>query len=293
MKNYLSFHKAKLLICLTGLLFTISSCDYQDIEDASFPPESVYLSTAALVKKGPDANGLYTNAIYRFNNIEAINPVPKYTVDLGSSKFNILMGVQRAGVTSKGSVNVNLTLDTDTITLLKSKGILTAATEVLPKDKILIPATVQIADQSNSSIFNFGVDLAFLKSNPNKTYAIGLTIISSDRTVTSDLKSVIVLINTNILVPSADFTSTLNAATKTVSLVNSSLNWVNYTWNFGDGSPAITTDLTITNNNNRVLPAITKTYAPGTYTITLTAVGLPLVNGQINQSVKTMTVVIP
>jgi PKD repeat protein len=185
-------------------------------------------------------------------------------------------------------------LNTDTIAKLVTSGGLPSTTVVLPIDKIVIPTAVQVGDGSNSSTFNFSIDLEFLKNNPNKNYAIGLTISSNDRPVTSGLSSIIILINTNILIPSANFTSTLNAATKTVSLVNSSLNWVNYTWDYGDGSPAVTTPLSTINDKNRVLTAITKTYAAaGTYTITLTAVGLPLVSGQVNQSVKTMTVVVP
>ncbi|OAQ38977.1 hypothetical protein A5893_13140 [Pedobacter psychrophilus] len=294
MRNYLSNHKSKISTVLVCLFLTITSCEYKEIADAPFPPETVYLTTAAIVKKGADRNGLFAGAIYRFNFVDAISPSPRFNIDLTAGRFNILSGVQRGGVTSKGAVNINVVLNTDTITTLKSAGVLPSTTEILPLDKVLIPATLQMEDGSNSALFNIGLDMAFLRSNPNKSYAIGVTISSTDRTVTNDLRSVVILINTNILVPTADFTSTLNATTKTVSLVNRSLNWVNYTWDFGDNSPLVTAEVSSINNNNRVLPAITKTYAAaGTYNITLTAVGLPFAVGQINQSVKTISVIVP
>ncbi|MBC7745023.1 MAG: PKD domain-containing protein [Flavobacterium sp.] len=127
--------------------------------------------------------------------------------------------------------------------------------------------------------FPLAIDLPFLLNNPNKAYAIGVSISSTERKVNTSLNTTIVYINTSFLIPVANFTFAKDAVdAKKINFTNTSGYGVSYNWNFGDGSAVSTEKSPI------------HIYASaGTYTVTLTTAG---VTGDAQKSLKTASVVV-
>ncbi len=249
-------------------LFTVSCKKYQEIGEAEFADQQIYMPAAV--------EGNSTGGVYFVNKVAVAGQVYRYTADVAAKRFNISLAVYRSGANTKGSVPVNVAVNTDTAAKLLAAGKFPAGTEVLTLGKYNLPSTVTIGDGKGYEPFNFSIDLDFLLANLTKKFAIGVGVSSNERK-TGIYGTTILLIDPAFLVPTAGFTSSINS--RTVSFSNTSLNGVNFVWDYGDGTPTST---------ERAAP---HTYAAaGTYTVKLTTLGAL---GDFNKVTYTATVVIP
>lgn len=249
-------------------ILMISCTKYQEIGDASFSGQQVYMPAAV--------DGISTNGIYSINKVAVPGQVFRYTADVAGKKLNIPLGVYRSGANTKGAVNVTVAVNVDTAAKMLAAGKFPAGTEVLLTGKYNVPTTVTIANAADYASFSLSIDFDFLLANTTKKYAIGVTISSTDRTI-SRYGTTILLINPAFLVLTAAFTTAISS--RTVNFSNTSLNGATYTWDYGDGTPPSTG------------VALPHTYAAaGTYSIRLTATGAL---GDYNKATYTATIVIP
>lgn len=251
MKKHIYFNVGILL----GSLILMVSCKYQRVVPANYPDQKLYIANASIAKQ-------YTSGIYTINKVDVPGQVTKYNVAASAAKFNALVGVVRSGINADGDVSFNITATTDTITKLITKGTLTA-TDVLPATAYSLASTASISSGQTSVTFPLVIDLNFLLANIGKKYALAVSIQSDKRVVSSDLGTLILVIDPSFLIPTANFNPAVDgSSSKKINFTNTSANGVSYSWDFGDGS-AIVTD---TNTSH--------TYAAsGSYSITLTTTG--------------------
>jgi len=243
---------------------SLSAC-YKEYANANYPAQAVYMPSAV-------------NGNYLINSVAVPGQTYRYIVDLKGSRFNVPLGAYRSGITSGGNVSVSITARPDTINTLIAAGAL-PNTVLLPATDYTLTPSVTIPGGSVSGQFTLSIDLGFLLANPTTTYAIGVGITSTPVPANSPHNVTVIIINPAFLVPTANFSYALDANTaKQYDFTNKSVNSVSYSWDFGDGSPAVTTTLA------------THVYASGTYIVTLTATGAA---GTLNPSVKTITLVVP
>jgi PKD repeat protein len=216
---------------LFGLIMILSSCEYETIMDADYPDQQVYFPAAQ-------------EGIFVIDNVPVPTlavPTPgntyKFTVDLEAKKFSIPLGIYRSGVDNKGSFTVNIAVDTDTVSTLIAVGKLSNV-ELLPVDKYTVDQTVAVTDGKDFANANLVVDLDFLKMNaPGKRYALGISISSDQRGVNPKLSTVVVVIDTKIMIPTANFTYKVDPDDwKKIIFTNISSYAVSSSWDFGDES---------------------------------------------------------
>lgn len=249
-------------------LVLLSCTKYQDVGNASYSDQQVYMPAAV------DGNSV--NGIYLINKVAVPGQVFRYTADVAGKKINIPLGVYRSGATTKGDINVGISVNADTANKMLSTGRFPAGTEVLLINKANIPSSVTIADGADYASFDFSIDLDFLLANTTKKYAVGVSILSTDKK-TNQYGTTVLLIDPAFLVPVAGFTTSVSS--RTVSFSNTSSNAVTYSWDYGDGTPTATG------------AALPHTYAAaGTYSVKLTASGAL---GDYNKTTFTASVVVP
>ena len=241
------------------LIFSILllSCENETIvRDADYPAQSVYLPAAIKDKR------FVINDITRKKGEQPIKGyLYRYIVDGASNKFIVPLYVYRAGIDNKGSFNVGVSIVNDTLSILNKDKAPEERLIALPKDKYSIANSVHVPDGQESSRFTLAVDLDFLMKNyPDKLFAAVVKISCADRKVSPGLGTVIVVIDTKIMKPTADFSFSSDG--KKISFYNKSLMANKYVWNFGDGY-----------YSDAASPIHTYE-ASGTYTVTLTAVGI-------------------
>jgi len=256
---------------LSGLILINTSCKYDEIVDTIYPDSVIYLPITV--------NGsIATNGIYTINEGASaawVSPTPgqplKYNVNKASNEFIIPLGVYRSGTENKitKEITVDLALNQDTVLALINLGKLTGVS-ALPADKLQLPNTIVIQPGKNNSMFNLVLDLNFLRTDAPKKYAFAVTISSASDSVNSTLNTAIVVIDTQITIPKAQFTTKLTGSSiDTYTFTNSSLYWdlfsgeEAFSWNFGDGSPV----------SNETNPEH-KFNASGQYSVTLTVKGI-------------------
>lgn len=250
-------------------LVTTSCKKYPEIAEAKYSEQSFYMPAAV--------EGNSVNGIYLINAVATPGQTFRYIADVPGSKLNIPLAVYKAGVNTSGATVVNIAANADTVNKLILANRFPAVTELLPADKYsLSTSSVTIPDGKSNESFTISVDLNFLLANLTKKFAVAVTIASSKK-VTSSSNTTVVYIDPSFLIPTANFTRTIN--NRTVTFSNNSLNANVWSWNYGDGSAVST---------QKVAPY---TYeAAGTYTITLTAKGAL---GNFNQATFTANVIIP
>jgi PKD repeat protein len=251
-----------------------SSCDYKEYADADLPEQSIYMTSAAAATRAPSPTGFYD-----INTVAVPGELFRYVVNPATNRFNINLGVGRSGVTLEGDVNINIVLNTDTISKLITSGRLASDVLLLPASSFNIQPTAVLVSGTSSVSFPLSIDLAFLLNNPNKRFAIGVGIATNDRKVTRNLNTTIILINTAFLLPVSNFTFAPLAATpRRINFTNTSTNGVTFSWDFGDGSP-LSTERTPFRIYDRA----------GSFNVTLTTIG---VTGDAQKSVRTNVVTV-
>lgn len=251
-----------LLSILSVLWF---SCEYETpVRDAEYPEQVIYMPAAA------NNNGVFViNDITRKIGELPLEGSPyRYVVNLADKKFVIPLSVYRGGVNNKGGFNVDIAVDTDTISKLIANGNLADTILVLPQDKYSIDNSIYLSDGDEIGQFNLEIDLDFLLDNyPHNVYALGVNISSTERETNPKLSTTIIIIDTKIMKSTPDFSFSVDKDDPSlVTFENKSLMAVSYKWDFGDG----TTSMEESPGTHRYPTSVFDEF----YTITLTTTGI-------------------
>ncbi|MGV8096553.1 MAG: carbohydrate-binding protein [Mangrovibacterium sp.] len=266
-------NKSVLLLITLSCLFFVS-CEYREIENAEYPDQMLYMPAAV--------SGIYTiNSIPQ--RISDAHPVPgqpyRFTVDIPNNKLIVPLAVYRSAVHRSGKVPVEIEAISDTIAELAVLSVIPATTAILPASEYTLPASVEIADGGTLGTFDLEIDLDYLLGFPDALFGLGVGILSSKIDVNPLYKTTILVFDTKVLKPVANFTfgaDPVNA--QKIVFTNSSAYGINYTWDFGDGS-AVSTE----RSPSHEYPGA------GWYTVTLTTGG---VTGDTDQSIKAVPVLV-
>lgn len=179
------------LSCILIALACIS-CNYQEIEDAPYPEQTIYMPAAV--------RGIYdVSVVVDTYGVPTPGGPSRYSVDEGNDQMVIPLGIYRAGVNNEGSFSVSISVNVDTVGALISNGTL-AGVEVLPSDAYSLPSSVLVNDGNEVENFNLTVDMDFLRSNPGKLYAIAVEIATSERRINPQYKRTVVLIDSDLAI---------------------------------------------------------------------------------------------
>lgn len=259
----------KILILLIVFSYSMNSCDYEEIRPTEYTASKLYMPAAV-------------RGIFTINNVpQQVEwlPTPGYKydfkIDMENNKFIIPLGVYRSGIERKGNIDVKIEVKNDTVNMLKSSGKIPGSTVILSSNQYSLPTSVTVKNGSEIAGFDLEINLGYLLSHPNEIFAIGVGISSDKLEVNQDISTTIIVIHTKLLIPTADFTYSING--KTVTFTNESGFGMKYLWNFGDG------------RSNSKNPSHTFS-SSGNYIVTLTTEG---VLGPMNQAIAERVVVIP
>jgi PKD repeat protein len=250
------------------------SCEYEtDIRDAEFPDQLLYMPAA------------YNNGLFIINDIaRERGELPfeghpfKYVVDLANKKFIVPLSVYRSGINNTGEFSVNIEVDTDTIVNINAAENYSDSLSLIPDDKYSIVNSVEMKDGEEIAQFDLAIELDYLRNNyPDKIFALGIRISSPQRETNPNLSTTVVIIHTEIIKPTADFSVSIDE--RTVNFTNNSLMAEKYEWDFGDGSE-ISEEISPTH----------KYSSAGTYMVTLTALGI---TGEQDKSSTTIEITVP
>lgn len=268
MKSKLIRH-IKYLVLHCAMAIVLFSCEYKEIADAEYPEQLIYMPAAYSGFFVIDNVTLPTLAV----------PTPgepyKYVVDLDGNVFNVPLSVYRSGINNKGGFTVDIAANTDTINSLITAARLPAGTIPLTPEKYSLVNSVEMEDGKEIATFDLEVNLGTLRNSfPNKVYALGIGITSTQRKTNPKMATTIVVIYTKMIKPTANFSSVADAGNaKIINFTSTGTYGVTFIWDFGDGS-------TVTGNSN-LKPSHTYA-ASGTYNVILTVLGA---TGDIDKSV--------
>ncbi|MFC7524118.1 BT_3987 domain-containing protein [Parapedobacter sp. GCM10030251] len=177
------------LIGILVVLVAFGCGKYQELADADYPDQVIYM---------PAAGQLYhlTEPKDTYDVPTPGNPY-RFRIDEGTNKVIIPLGVVRGGIANSGSVSITVTDRPDTVSTLIDKGQLQA--QLVPASAYALPTTVVLADGSDAVSFELTLDLPFLLSHPGQVFAVGLSISSAERKTNPDKETTIVVIDTNLL----------------------------------------------------------------------------------------------
>lgn len=178
----------------------LGSCDYREYADADYPEQVIYL---------PAANHNVYEISKASNSKPNAHPTPgdryRYRIDGDAGKFVIPLSIYRAGVTNKGTFDVEVFSRPDTLTSMLDAGTLDASVHILNDSYFSLPDIVTVEDGETHGFFDVEVDLAFLQERrlnaPTEKFAIAVAIESGARAVNPKLSTVLIVINTNAVAP--------------------------------------------------------------------------------------------
>lgn len=224
MKHYLQ------LICAAVSGTLLYACGYQEVADADYMPQQIYIPAAS-------------EGVYVVDDIAPDHGPARYKLDLDSRKLKIPLSLYRSGIDNNGVVNASLVISPDSVNKLIAEEKLLdddgTSPVLFPADKIAIPSMVTIPDGSGEGRFVMDVDLDFLMANPRTRYVVGIELQEADRNIVQTLNYMVVEVNTRFVVPSVLFTHKVTDDTNyIVEFTNASEFGLDYVWDFGDGSDA-------------------------------------------------------
>lgn len=269
------------LFAILGL-FGMYGCVETDVVDFEYPSSLIYLPIAT--KGSITTDGVYSideGASTRWVSPTEGQPL-KYDIDRQSNELIIPLSVARSGqgdeiVTTQ---SVNITLDNDTIQKLIEQNKL-GEVKTLPPSILDVPSIIVLESGSSNAVFNVVVGLRELKTSETGKYAFAIRIGQNDA-INQSLAVGVIVINTIILEPKADFTASLAGSSTTLySFQNTSQYWDffsgedAFTWSFGDGS----------SDSHEINPQHDFKNS-GTYTVTLKVNGPVGDNAVISKDIK-------
>jgi hypothetical protein len=269
MKKNIAIYQ-KLLILLIGIAFSMNSCDYEEFRPTEYSESKLYMPAAV--------RGIFTidNVPQWADWLPTPGYIYDYKIDVENNKFIVPLGVYRSGIEQKGAVNVGVEVKIDTINILKLNEEIPESTVILPANEYELPTSVMIQDGSELGGFDLEINLDYLLSRPNEIFALAVGILSDEVEVNMSISTTIIVIYPQILVPTADFSYSING--KNIAFSNNSTFGMNYFWNFGNGERS-----TVKNPTHTYLSS-------GNYIVTLTTEG---VLGSVNQVIAEKIVVVP
>jgi len=260
----------KILLLLVVFTYNMSSCDYEEFKPTEYTASKLYMPAAV--------RGVFTidNVPQRVEWLPTPGYEYDFKIDKENNKFIVPLGVYRSGIERKGNINVNIEVRNDTINMLRLSEEIPESTEILPASQYNLPTSVTVEDGRELGGFDLEINLDYLLSRPNEIFALGVGISSDELEVNMSISTTIIVIYTKLLIPTADFSYSING--KTVTFSNNSTFGMNYFWNFGDGE-------------RRTVKNLSHTYSSsGNYIVTLTTKGIL---GSMNQAIAEKVVVIP
>lgn len=223
-----SFKVMSILFLLAS--FTVS-CKYQEIVDIDYPEGVLYLPAAI--------KGVYT--IDALTQKMLANPTPgspsRYQINRETNRFEIPLGVFRSGMNPGGKISVNIATNQDTVSALIASGTL-EDTEILPGDKYTIShRSLEMLSGQQNADFIVSVDFGFIKQQAPQKYAFAISISSTEQQSNPKFNTVVVLIDTKILIQEALFSFQVDAMDKKkISFKSESKYALTYAWDFGDNT---------------------------------------------------------
>lgn len=222
------------LIFVIGLPF--SSCRYVEIADADYMEQMIYMPAAV-------------SGIYQVNDTNSLGTY-KYQLDLENNKLVIPLGVCRSGVDSKGRVVIDIMVNNDTIQSLNeiylSEGPEYKPFVIIPENKYSFPQQVTIPDGADNAIFNMMIDLDYLATQPDAKLGVAFEIQSNAINVNQKLNLMVLELNTNFIVPTAEFSIAVDEENdKKLIFTNRSSYARECVWDFGDGNVRTTMQDTV------------------------------------------------
>ncbi len=184
-KQYFIFPTMSLLT-----VFLLFGCGkYKEFADTDYPDQVIYLPSAGKLFQITDPADPY----------EAPTPGQPYRfrIDESANKVIIPMGIVRGGISNAGSVTIDISNRSDTVNTLIDEGTLTA--QLLPQSAYTIPPSITLPDGKDAVTFDLVIDLPFLQSHPDETFAIAVHISSKERQTNPKKETTIVVFNTNLL----------------------------------------------------------------------------------------------
>lgn len=225
-----------ILIFVFAIGLTFSSCRYVEYADADYMGQMAYMPAAI-------------SGIYQVNDTNGVGTF-KYQLDLENNKLVIPLGVYRSGIDSKGSIAIDIIVNNDTIEGLNELGASEDPAykplEIIPADKYSVPQQVTIPDGADNVMFNMLIDLDYLAAKPDARLGVGFEIRSNAIEVNRELSVTVLELNTNFIVPTAEFSITVDKYDdKKLIFTNLSSYAKECVWDFGDGTVRATMQDTV------------------------------------------------
>lgn len=174
---------------MLSLLTTINCNKYQELADAEYPDQLIYMPTAGTLY-------LVSEPANTWDTPTTGNPY-RYRVEENTNKVIVPLGVSRGGINYNGSVSIEITHANDTVSSLINDGL---DALLLPQSVYSIPSSITLLDGKSSVTFDMIIDKNFLLNEIGKTYAMGVSITSNDRKINPNKKTTIVVFDTNLLI---------------------------------------------------------------------------------------------
>ena len=184
-------------VCLCAMLvYVFTACRYQEIFSDDYPEGKIYLPIAA---KGI----VYT--IDEITQASSTNPTPgstfQYKIDREANQFIIPLAIYRSGINPGSAISVRISEDTEIVSSLIEEMLLEDEVEVLPSGKYTLNQTVAMAKGQETAQFELIVDLQFLLDRAPQKHALGITVSCEEQECNPDLNTVVVVVDTKILLP--------------------------------------------------------------------------------------------
>jgi len=266
---------ARLILVCVGV-FCFFSCEFKEIADAEYTAPTIYIPVAV--------NGIYVLK----DTIATGSRNIRYQIDIPNKKFIVPMSVYRSGINNKGSLNIDISVNNDTINKLIAEGNLVDSNgrnlELIPSDKYTLTPSVVIENGEEWKSIILEVDLNYISTKANKRLALAVTVKSPQIETSPKLGTAIIEIDTRFLVPTPNFSYTISRTNdKIIIFTNTSSYALTYQWNMGDGS---------TSNQKTPNPHTYANYAIYPVSLTVTGItGIPVTitrNIQIWENISTI-----
>ncbi|MDR0541524.1 MAG: DUF1735 domain-containing protein, partial [Dysgonamonadaceae bacterium] len=226
-RKYNSKIKQSIALCIWTAVFF--SCSYQELADADYPGQTIYLPAAV-------------NGIYTLNKVTDVDSKTfKYELDLENNKLILPLSVYRSGTDNRGAVHVDISINSDTINQLIAGGTLIDGKgrnlKLIPEDQYTITPSVELKDGEEWGAITLEIQLDYIASQPDTRLALAVAVSGREIQASPKLSTVVIEINTNFLVPTPLFTYKVSPNNdKIILFENTSTDALTYQWDFGDGT---------------------------------------------------------